>query len=113
MKLSNKIKKQAAEIAEKHGFREIWVNDMNEFFSLKSNAANSVEGDSKRYAEVPLGGVAQEEVKSADELIKEVEASEDIDALEKVIEVEKKEKNRKTVIEAAEKKLESLIKNDE
>lgn len=113
MKLTDKIRKQANELAEKHGFDELFVNEKGEFFSNKSHAANSVGHDKEKYAKVPIAGATKAEkgttsLETGKELIAEIEKAEDAESVMAILVAEEEGKNRKTVVEAANKKLEAL-----
>ena len=114
MKVTNEQINTGIELAEKYGFKRIWVNLAGEFFSNENNCANSVKGKKSEYAEVNLNGFAGKKEKGTNDLekIKEVlshiEDAESTEAVGAILEAEKAGKNRKPVIEAAEKKLESF-----
>lgn len=112
MKVTDKIRKQAAELAEKHGLTQVWVNEKGEFFSNVSHAANSVGGNKEKYA-VLMFSAAQETTATNDlgkaaDVIAAIEAAADTEAVQAILKAEQEGKNRKSVIEAAEKKLTAL-----
>ena len=110
MKVTDKIQKKAAELAEKHGLKKIFVNENGEFFSEKCHAANSVGGDSKKYTEISLGAPV-EPVKSTNDLgkladvIAAIDAATDTETVRAILDAEVAGKDRKSVIEAASKKI--------
>ncbi len=113
MKITADIKAKAAELAEKHGFDELFVNAKGEFFTSKSNAANSVDGNKEKYAQVHLGVAGSGERTTTDldkaaDVIAQIEAAEDKEGVEAILEAESEGKNRKTVIEAALKKVKAF-----
>ncbi|MFV0378341.1 MAG: hypothetical protein ACK5JD_13690 [Mangrovibacterium sp.] len=112
MKVTDKIRKQAVELAEKHGFRQIWVNEKGEFFSNQSYAAHSVGGDITKYAEIALGAAveatATNDLGKAADVIAAIEGAADAEAVQAILKAEQEGKNRKSVIEAASKKLAAL-----
>lgn len=112
MKVTDKIRKEAADIAHKLGLKQIFINEKGEFFSNQSYAAHSVGGDKNKYAEVALGVVvettATNDLGKAADVIAAIEATDDTEAVLAILKAEQEGKNRKSVVEAAEKKLTSL-----
>lgn len=113
MKISDKIRKQAAELAEKHNLSNLFVNNKGEFFTEVCHAANSVGGDKKKYAQVPLNiAVADEksttDLETAKEVIEKIEASDDIQSVKAILTAELEGKKRKSVLQAADQKIKSL-----
>jgi predicted transcriptional regulator len=118
MKITKAILKKAAEVAEKHNYSRLYANDKGELFTLKSNASNSVDGKKDRYAEVPLAKAINEDKSTTDldkveDVLKQIEAAETEEQVAKIVDAESEGKNRKTVIEAGTKKLESFTKKDD
>ncbi len=113
MKISDKIRKQAAELAEKHNLSNLFVNNKGEFFTEVCHAANSVGGDKKKYAQVPLNiSVADEkattDLETAKEVIEKIEAANDIQVVKAILTAELEGKKRKSVLQAADQKIGSL-----
>ncbi|MDR1459157.1 MAG: hypothetical protein LBI60_02975 [Bacteroidales bacterium] len=52
MNISKKKAAEARKIKAEHGYKEIYVNDKGEFFSIENYALLSVNGDKKRYMKV-------------------------------------------------------------
>ncbi len=112
MKLTDKIRKQAAELAQKHGFSQLWVNEKGEFFSNQSYAVHSVGGDKSKWTEVPIGVAvetnATNDLGKAADVIAAIEKAETAEEVRAILDAEVAGKNRKSVIEAGDKKLISL-----
>jgi len=112
MKVTDKIRKQGEELAEKHGFKRIFVNEKGEFFSNQSYAAHSVGGDMTKYAEIALGtaveATATNDLGKAADVIAAIEASSDVEEVRAILEAEVAGKDRKSVVEAASKKIAAL-----
>ena len=126
MKISEDKLKEGRELAEKHGFKELFVNEKGEFFTNKSFAAMSVNYDKEQFAEVDLSeaGSRKTEEKATNastgsatnDLGKAVEAIEvatEVEVVEAIMKAETEGKNRKSVIEAAVKKLLTFKKETE
>lgn len=107
-------KKQAIEIGRKHKADIVYVNEKGEFFTNESFAKNSVGGNKDLYGKVEVVAEVKEkgtnDTVTAEELVTAIETAETVDAVNGIIEAEKKGKNRVTVIKAGEKKLETLNK---
>lgn len=113
MDVSKEIQKEAQALAKKYGYKELFVNESGEFFTSANLAAVSVGNDKEKYAEVQLGSTAQSnqgKVTDAASLILAIDACATTDEVNALLEEEKSGKNRKTVIDACEKKLELLNK---
>ncbi|MEA4916549.1 hypothetical protein [Proteiniphilum sp.] len=115
--------KRANDVAKANGLETVFMNEKGEFFSNKNFAALSVEGDKNRYVKIDVspesGDSEKEEGKKtndlgpAGEVVAAIEAATDVDAVEAILTAEKAGKNRKTVLEAAEKKIKGLTKTEE
>jgi hypothetical protein len=55
MNISKEKKAEALKIKAAHGYKEIYVNNKGEFFSMENYASMSVDGDRKRYMKVEAG----------------------------------------------------------
>ena len=117
MKITAIQLKQARELAEKHGYTELYINDKGELFTSANLSALSVGHDKDKWAKIDLIAVVEKEEKSttglqnAAELITEIEAATEVAVVEAIAKAETEGKNRKSVIFSAEKKIESLSKN--
>ena len=117
MKITALQLKQARELAEKHGYTELYINDKGEHFTSANLSALSVGHDKDKWAKIDLIAVVEKEEKSttdlqkAAELIAMIEAATEVEAIEAIAKAEAEGKNRVSVIEAAAKKIESLSKN--
>lgn len=117
MKITDLKLKAARELAEKHGYTELYVNDKGEFFTSQNYAAMSVNNDKAKWAKVELIAVVEKEQKATTDLQKtaevlaEIEAATEVAVVEAIAKAEAEGKNRKSVIFSAEKKIESLSKN--
>jgi len=117
MKITALQLKQARELAEKHGYTELYINDKGEHFTSANLSALSVGHDKDKWAKIDLIAVVEKEEKSttdlqnAAELIAMIEAATEVEAIEAIAKAESEGKNRKSVIFSAEKKIESLSKN--
>lgn len=121
MKITNEIKKQAAEVAEKNRLNVVFVNERGEFFSSENFAALSVKGDKAKYAkiEVDIVSDAPEDEKGTNDLgtvaevITSIETAESVEDVEAILKAEAEGKNRKKILKAGEKKITELTKNEE
>ncbi len=118
MKITEAKQKEARELAARHGLKELWINEKGEFFTLKSNASNSVANDKEKYAQVNIGadskaGKTTNDLGKAAEVIAAIEGCIDMTEVEAIRLAEAEGKNRTSVIEAANKKIESLSKKSE
>jgi len=129
MKISEDKLKEGRELAEKHGFKELFVNEKGEFFTNKSFAAMSVNYDKEQFAEVDLSeagsrkteekatnastGSATNDLGKAVEVIEAIEVATEVEVVEAIMKAETEGKNRKSVIEAAVKKLLTFKKETE
>jgi hypothetical protein len=52
MNISKEKRAEALKIKKAHGYKNIFVNDRGEFFSLEIYASQSVNGDKNKYIEV-------------------------------------------------------------
>jgi len=111
MTITKEIKDKALELGRKHKLVRVWVNESGEVFSDEQFAKSSVKGDKDKYAPVEVTAEVKEKEKSTNDLgsvqevIAGIEAAENTETVQAIIDAEKTGKNRKTVIEAAEKKL--------
>ena len=117
MKIKDSIQKKAVELAGKYGYKQLFVNDQDEFFTNKSNAANSVGNDKERYAEVELGlpvvAKTTTDLDSAADVIAQINACESAADVEAIMTAETEGKNRKSVIASGAKKIQTLEKKAE
>lgn len=118
MKITETIQKKGVELAKKHGYKALFVNDKDEFFTSKSFAANSVGNDKERYAEVNIGvdkvvEKSTTDLDKTDEVIAKINECETASDVEAIVKAEADGKNRKSVIAAAAKKIQSLEKKAE
>ncbi len=116
MKITESQQKQARELAEKHGCKELYLNDKGEFFTSENYAAMSVSNDKEKYLKLSIGIEVNAEKSTNDlgkaaDVILEIEAATDVEAIEAILIAEAEGKNRKSVIDAGAKKIESLSKN--
>lgn len=113
MKISEDKQKEGLKLAEKHGFKELFVNVKGEFFSNKSYAAMSVGYDKDKFAEVSLTGTVIEEKTTTDldkaaDVIVHIETATEVSVVEAILKAETEGKNRATIVKAAMKKLAGL-----
>ena len=116
MKIKDSTRKKAVELTGKYGYKQLFVNDKDEFFTNKSNAANSVGNDKERYAEVELGlPVVAKTTTDLDSaaVIAQINACESAADVEAIMKAEAEGKNRKSVIASGTKKIQSLEKKAE
>ena len=117
MKISDAKLKAGRDLADKHGYTELYVNDKGEFFTSPNFAALSVNYDKTKWSKVELIAVVEKEQKTttdlqkAAELIAIIEAASEVTEIEAIAKAEAEGKNRVSVIEAAAKKIESLSNN--
>ena len=117
MKITVSQQKQAVGIAEEHGFKEIFINEKGEFFSNSSYAALSVSNDKEKWAKVDIGtGTATaapgtNDLGPSKNVVAQIEASLDVAEIEAIANAEAEGKNRKPIINAASRRIESLSKN--
>ena len=113
MKITDKKRKEALEIAKMFGCKELFVNVDGEFFTNQNYAANSVKNDKELWAKVDLGVEAEVQKvtndlgKSAD-VIAAIEAATSSAEVIAILDAEAEGKNRKSVIEAGNKKLAAI-----
>lgn len=113
MTITNEIKETARALGRKHKLNKVWVNESGEVFSEEQFAKMSVKGDKDKYAPVDVTAdvaIASSEKKTnALDNVKEVcaaiEAAKTVDEVQEIIDAEKEGQSRKTVLAAAEKKL--------
>lgn len=120
MEISKDKLLEGQKLAKKHGYKQLFVNAKGEFFTEKSFAFMSVGNNADDIAEVPLVGEVESEGKSegkatndlakAADVIAAIDAAETVEAVEDIKKAELEGKNRKSVIEAVEKKLETFKK---
>lgn len=115
MKISEEKLKEGRELAAKHGFKELFVNEKGEFFTNKSFASMSVGYDKEKFAEVPLVSdqsqlteKATNDLGKAADVIAAIEVSKSSDEVIAILKAEAEGKNRKSVIEAGKKKLDVI-----
>ena len=120
MKITNEIKKQAAEVAEKNRLNVVFVNERGEFFSSENFVALSVKGDKAKYAKIEVDIVSDDEnekgtndLGEVDEVITSIQAAESVEEVEAILKAEAEGKNRKTILEAGAKKINELTKSEE
>lgn len=119
MKISEEKLKEGRELAAKHGFKVLFVNEIGEFFTNKSFAAMSVGYDKEKFAEVPLTSdqsqsqsteKATNDLGKAADVIVAIEAAISSDDVIAILDAETVGKNRKSVIDAGKKKLDAIAK---
>ena len=122
MKISEEKLKEGLKLAKEFGFKELFVNEKGEFFTNKSFASMSVNYDKEKFAEVPLTedgkpenveGKATNDLGKAADIIAAIEVATEAEVVEAILKAETEGKNRKSVIEAATKKIETLTKKAE
>lgn len=116
MKISDKQKKQAAELMAKLNCKELFINEKGEFFTNKSLAAYSVEGDKSRYADVSSfqGQSTPKGENTAEELIAIVSEATTVEAVKAISKLENdRSKPRKTVLAACDSKIEELNETED
>lgn len=120
LKITSEIKNRAQEVAEKNGLNVIFVNDKGEFFSNENFAALSVKSDKSKYAKIEVVAVGDDsedgkgtnDLGTVTEVVASIEAAETVDDVEAIVKAEKEGKNRKTVLDAAQKKIDQLTKTE-
>lgn len=120
MKISEEKLKEGRKLAKEFGFKELFVNEIGEFFTNKSFAAMSVGYDKEKFAEVPLAGEdtstasvtekATNDLGKAADVIAAIEAAISSDEVIAILKAEAEGKNRKSVIDAGNKKLAAIAK---
>lgn len=115
MTISKEIKEKALEIGRKLNLPKVWVNESGEVFSEEQFARLSVKSDKDKYAAVEVTaevktGKETNDLGSVQEVLAAIEAAETADAVQAIIDAENEGKKRKTVLEAADKKLASFNK---
>ena len=111
MKISDELLNAGRELAEKHGYTELYVNDNGEFFTVKNFAILSVKNDNAKWAKIDLVAVVEKtektttDLQKASEVIAEIEGATDMVIVEAIMKAEAEGKNRKSVIEAGKNKL--------
>ena len=117
MKIKDSIQKKGVELTGKYGYKQLFVNDNDEFFTNKSYAANSVGNDNERFAEVELGlpvvAKTTTDLDSAADVIAQINACESAADVEAIMTAETEGKNRKSVIASGTKKIQTLEKKAE
>ena len=120
MKISEDKRKEGLELAAKHGFKELFVNEKGEFFSNKSYASLSVDHDKEKFAEV-FGSLKMEDgsqkleektttdLDKAANVIVHIEAATEVSVVEAILKAETEGKNRATVVKAAIKRIAVLV----
>ena len=118
MKISEDKLKEGRELANKHGFKALFVNEKGEFFTNPSYAAASVGYDKEKFAEVPLkDGMGQgaesvdkhtNDLGKAADVIAAIDVAKSSDEVIAILDAEAAGKNRKSVIEAGNKKLDAI-----
>jgi hypothetical protein len=118
MEITKDKLQEGRELAKKHGFKKLFLNEKGEFFTDKGLALMSVERNADKVAEVPLAGGGEGEEKGegkatndlakAADVIAAIEAAETHDAVVAILDAESAGKNRKTVIDAGNKRLEAI-----
>ena len=119
MKISEEKLKEGRKLAREFGFKTLFVNEKGEFFTDKGFASMSVEYDKEKFAEVPLtdtGDGNQENVKGkatndlgkAADIIAAIEAETTSAGVIAILDAEAEGKNRKSVIDAGNKKLDAI-----
>jgi hypothetical protein len=116
MKITEAQLKRARELAAKHGCKELFINEKGEFFTSQNYAALSVKNNKEKWTKVELGNDVKVEKTTTDlekaaEVIAKIEASTEVSAIELIVKAESEGRNRKSVIDAGAKKIESLSKN--
>ena len=116
MKITENKIKEGRELAAKHGFKQLFVNEKGEFFSNKNYADMSVNYDKDKIVEVPLTGSVTEEKTTTDldkaaDVIVHIEAATEVSVVEAILKAETEGKNRATVVKAAIKKLAVLMES--
>jgi hypothetical protein len=125
MKISEDKLKEGRKLAKDFGFKELYVNVDGEFFTNKSFAAMSVKYDKEQFAEVDLTGTstggstsspngsatnastgsATNDLGKAADVIAAIEVAPEAEVVEAILKAESEGKNRKSVIDAAQKKI--------
>ncbi|WP_418894699.1 hypothetical protein [Limibacterium fermenti] len=111
LKISKETRAKAIQTAKDNGLSSIFVNDKGEFFSNENFARLSVDQKVDRYAKIDVLTVDTDEKKGTNdtgtvtEVVAAIEAATDIASVEAILKAENEGKGRKTVIEAAEKKI--------
>lgn len=107
MKISEDKLKEGRELAKKHGFKKLFVNEKGEFFTNPSYASMSVNYDKEKFAEVPLNSDQSQSTEKgtndlgkAADVIAALEAATEAEVVEAILKAETEGKNRKSVIEA-------------
>ncbi len=114
LKITSETKKRAEEVAAKNGLSVIYVNEKGEFFSNENFASLSVKGNKEKYAKIEVVAVVKEtgngttELGTVAEVVAAIEVAETVESVETIVKAETEGKNRKTVLEASKKKLETL-----
>ena len=114
MTISKEIKDKALEIGRKHKLAKVWVNEGGEVFSEEQFAKASVAGDKDKFAAVEITAEVKNTEKVTNDLgtvlevLAAIEAAATAEDVQAIIDAEKEGKNRKTVLEAADKKLKSF-----
>lgn len=116
MKITDAKQKEAIALAKKHGYKQLFINVDGEFFTNANFAAMSVKNDKEAWAKVDLGVEVKAEKATNDlgkaaDVIAAIEAATEVAAVEAIAKAEAEGKNRKSVIDAATKKIESFSKN--
>lgn len=117
MKISEDKLKEGRKLAKEFGFKELFVNETGEFFTNKSFASMSVNYDKEKFAEVPLAGDEKPETEKATndlgkaaDVIAAIESATSSNEVIAILDAEAEGKNRKSVIDAGNKKLAAISK---
>ena len=110
MNITDKQKAQAAELFKKHGFNKLFMNERGEFFSIENLAASSVSGDKAKYMQVDPISVnsSGKSSEAAAALIEQINTADTAEKVQMILDAELKSSKRKSVIDAANKKLETF-----
>lgn len=118
MKISKELLEEGQKLAKKRGYKQLFVNDKGEFFTNKSFAAMSVSYDKEKWAELPLNdgiehgaegmGKYTTDLGKSAEVIAAINAATRGDEVTAILKAESAGKNRKSVIDAGNKKLEAI-----
>ena len=112
MTISKEIKDKAQEIGRRIKASKVWVNVTGEEFSEEQYAKASVGGDKEKFAGVEITAEVKEratnDLGSVQDVLVAIEAADSGEAVQAIIDAELSGKNRKTVLEAADKKLKTI-----
>lgn len=120
MKVTKEQQAEALKLANERKFKALWINENGEFFTDPSFAAMSVKYDKEKFAKVDLGVKVEKpesktttDLDKATDVIAKIEAAETKEAVEAILKAETEGRNRKSVIDSGNKKLESFPKTNE